>query len=92
MIRSICYSVIAVIGALFWLNLSVFAYEPTFREILIKKERLDSFCKLGSNQRQYDICEKFKSLRGKLPDHISEIEIFEKSQKEPAKQQPKRIP
>jgi hypothetical protein len=87
MIRSTCYRAIAVTAALFLLSLSVFAYEPTFREILIKKKRLDSFCKLSSNQRQYDICERFKSLKGKLPDHISEIEIFEKSQQESAKQQ-----
>ncbi len=88
MIRSIIHKAIVVTGVLFLLNLSVFAYEPTFREILIKKKRLDSFCKLGSNQRQYNICEKFKSLKGKLPDHISEFEIFEKSLKQPTKQQP----
>jgi hypothetical protein len=88
MIRSFNYKAILVTGALFLSSLSVFAYEPSFREILIKKNRLDSFCKLGSNQRKYDICETFKSLKGKLPDHISDIEIFEKSQKEPAKQPP----
>ncbi|MBT4092036.1 MAG: hypothetical protein HN580_18555 [Deltaproteobacteria bacterium] len=85
MIRSICYQALVVTGSLLFLSLSVFAYEPTFREILIKKKHLDSFCKLVNNQRQYDICEKFKSLRGKLPDHISEFEIFEKAQKQPAK-------
>ena len=88
MIQSIYKRAIVVIGALFLLNMSVFAYEPTFREILIKKKRLDSFCKLGSNQRRYEICEKFKSLKGKLPDHISQIELFEKSQKEPARPRP----
>ncbi len=59
-------------------NPVVFAYEPTYNEILIQKKRLDSFCKMRDNQRKYDICERFKSLKGKLPDRISEIEAFRK--------------
>lgn len=54
------------------------AYEPTYHEILIQKERLETFCKMRDNQRRFDICERFKELKGKLPHHVGDIDTFRK--------------
>lgn len=85
MIPNNYYRVIVITGFLLFLNLPVFAYEPTFNEIAIKKERLQTFCKQANNQRKFDICEKYKSLKGKLPDQISDYDIFKKTQNQPSK-------
>lgn len=70
--------IIGIFALLLWLSPAVFSYEPSYNEILIKRKRLESFCRLADNQRKYDICEKFKLMKGKLPDRISEIEAFRK--------------
>jgi len=61
----------------FLLHVSILhGYEPTYNEILIQRERLESFCKLTDNQRKFDICERYKLIKGKLPDRVDEIIIF----------------
>ena len=71
------FGLIAIVVSLFVLQSPIVsAYEPTYNEILIQKERLDTFCKMAVNQHKYDICEKFESMKGKLPDRISEIDAF----------------
>ncbi len=77
--------IIVCLGWILTMNSAVFAYEPTYNEILIQKKRLESFCKLNDNQRSYDICKRFESLKGKLPDRISEIDIFKKVQEQNSK-------
>jgi hypothetical protein len=78
-------SCLRIIGCLGWILITtsaVFAYEPTYNEILIQKKRLESFCKLNDNQRSYDICKRFKSLKDKLPDQISELDLFRRVQEQ----------
>ncbi|NQU65582.1 MAG: hypothetical protein HQ517_15045 [SAR324 cluster bacterium] len=77
--------VIIVTGFLFLLSPPAFTYEPTFNEIVIKKERLETFCKQVDNQRKFDICEKFKSLKGKLPDQVGDFDLFKQIHNQPAK-------
>jgi len=79
---------VQIFGCLGWILITtsaVFAYEPTYNEIRIQKKRLESFCKLNDNQRSYDICKRFKSLKGKLPEQISEIDLFKRVQEQNTK-------
>lgn len=76
--RSILYIITAAALAFSIQGSAGFAYEPTYNEILIQKERLATFCKMRDNHRKYDVCEKYKKLKGKLPDRISEIDTFRK--------------
>lgn len=64
------------------------AYEPTFNEMLNQRRQLETFCKLKDNQRRFDICEKYKAIKGKLPDRSEDIIIFRQLYEKNGKQTP----
>lgn len=80
------FKAITILAVSIWLQPPVSqGYEPTYHEILIQKERLESFCGLRDNQRKFDICKRFESLKGKLPKRISEIDAFRRVHERPKK-------
>ncbi|MFH2133536.1 MAG: hypothetical protein ABIK68_24420 [bacterium] len=85
MVQRFTHGFMIIAGILIIPSLTAVAYEPTYHEIMIQKERLGTFCKLRDNQRKFNICETYKELKGKLPDRLSEIEIFRKNVDPPPK-------
>jgi len=65
---------------LWWIGSAVSAYEPSYEEILIKREQIERFCRLLDHQRRFDLCETQAKIKGKLPATTGELELLRRAQ------------
>jgi hypothetical protein len=62
------------------LSVTVVADEPSFEELLRRREQIERFCRLLDHRRRFAICETYEKNRSKLPHTAGELELLRRAQ------------